>query len=113
MSGHTAKRPTETVELRFAGPMAMREKAVSALRSLGFVDAGELIDWQEVFPDQSPGRLIAGGRCKEGLTQQRLADLTGIPRRHISDMENGRRPIGKETARKLARALKVDYRVFL
>jgi hypothetical protein len=31
----------------------------------------------------------------------------------ISDMENNRRPIGKQTARKLAEVLKVDYRVFL
>jgi DNA-binding XRE family transcriptional regulator len=101
------------VELRFAGPAVMREKAIKALRSLGFVDSGELLDWRQVFPEQNPGGLIVGGRCKEGLTQQQLAELTGIPRRHISDMENGRRPIGKETAKKLARALKVDYRVFL
>jgi len=28
-------------------------------------------------------------------------------------MENGKRPIGKETAKKLAGALNIDYRVFL
>jgi plasmid maintenance system antidote protein VapI len=39
--------------------------------------------------------------------------LTGIPQRHISEMERGKRPIGKETAKKLAVALKTDYRVFL
>jgi len=39
--------------------------------------------------------------------------MTGIPRRHISEMEHGKRPIGKETARRLAKALKCDYRVFL
>ena len=29
------------------------------------------------------------------------------------EMENGKRPIGKETAKKLAKALNIDYRVFL
>ena len=31
----------------------------------------------------------------------------------ISEMENGKRPIGKETAKRLASALNMDYRVFL
>jgi transcriptional regulator with XRE-family HTH domain len=39
--------------------------------------------------------------------------MTGIARRHISEMENGKRSIGKEIARKLAKALNCDYRVFL
>jgi plasmid maintenance system antidote protein VapI len=37
----------------------------------------------------------------------------GISQAHISEMEHGRRPIGKEMARRLAKLLKVDYRVFL
>jgi len=47
------------------------------------------------------------------MTQVQLAEVTGIPRRHISEMEHGKRSIGKEAARKLAVALKTDYRVFL
>ena len=39
--------------------------------------------------------------------------MTGIPQGHISEMENGKRPIGKEIAQKLGKALNVDYRVFL
>jgi transcriptional regulator with XRE-family HTH domain len=75
------------------------------------------IPWREAFPDLTdeniPGAMLAGTRHKEGITQRRLSELTGIPQRHISEMENSRRPIGKETARKLAKALNVDYRVFL
>ncbi|WP_442877394.1 helix-turn-helix domain-containing protein [Desulfolutivibrio sp.] len=44
---------------------------------------------------------------------RRLAELsqaTGIPRRHISEMENGKRPIGKKNARLLAEALNIDPR---
>ena len=42
-----------------------------------------------------------------------LAELTGIPQRHISEMENGRRPIGKEIAKRLADVLHADYRMLL
>jgi plasmid maintenance system antidote protein VapI len=42
-----------------------------------------------------------------------LAELTGIPQRHISEMENGKRVIGKELAKRLGKALKADYKVFL
>jgi len=52
-------------------------------------------------------------RGKENITQIQLSELTGIPRRHISDMENGRRPIGKHNALKIADALNTNYRVFL
>lgn len=63
--------------------------------------------------DQTPGTMLRGARFKENMTQVQLAAASGIPRRHISDMENNRRPIGKQTARKLAEVLRVDYRVFL
>jgi len=67
----------------------------------------------EELLDQTPGTMLRGARFKEDMTQVQLAAASGIPRRHISDMENNRRPIGKQTARKLAEVLRVDYRVFL
>jgi plasmid maintenance system antidote protein VapI len=39
--------------------------------------------------------------------------MTGIHRRHLSEMENAKRPIGKENAKKLAEALNTNYRMFL
>jgi plasmid maintenance system antidote protein VapI len=47
------------------------------------------------------------------LTQTQLAELTGIPQRHISEMENGKRTIGKEMAKRLGKALNISYKVFL
>ncbi|MBM9538322.1 helix-turn-helix transcriptional regulator [Desulfobulbus alkaliphilus] len=80
------------------------------------MDEPEAAPWQEAFPElqeNAPGTYLTGARHREGLTQRQLADRTGIPQRHISEMENGKRPIGKETAKKLADVLEVDYRVFL
>jgi plasmid maintenance system antidote protein VapI len=72
--------------------------------------------WREalgVASGDEPGVYLRGARAKEGLTQAQLAAMSGIPQRHISEMENNKRPIGKETAKRLAITLKVDYRVFL
>lgn len=73
------------------------------------------IPWREVAGQRGsiPASVLRGARSKAEITQTRLSELTGIPQRHISEMEQGKRPIGKETAKKLALALDVDYRVFL
>jgi len=71
--------------------------------------------WKEVAARRGnvPASVLRGARSKEEMTQTHLSELTGIPQRHISEMERGKRPIGKEMAKKLADALKTDYRVFL
>lgn len=76
-------------------------------------EGDELFTVEEVFPDSTVGALLKGARYKEDMTQEQLAEASGIARRHISEMENNRRAIGKERARRLAEVLKVDYRVFL
>jgi DNA-binding transcriptional regulator YiaG len=116
MLGATKKRPTKSVELRFRGPADKRDRAVKALRSLGFIEETDSIPWREALPfteSELPGACLVGAREKEGLTQMSLAELTGIPQRHISEMERGKRSIGKERAKKLAEVLNVDYRVLL
>jgi DNA-binding XRE family transcriptional regulator len=70
----------------------------------------------EVFSDlmtNEQGATLRGYRNRENLTQRQLAELTGIPQRHISEMENGKRSIGKENAKKIGQALNVDYRFLL
>jgi len=68
---------------------------------------------EEVFPDLHQGSAIRGLRLREGLTQEQLARLLGVKRTNLSEMENGKRPIGKNMARRLAKVLKTDYKVFL
>jgi DNA-binding XRE family transcriptional regulator len=112
----TKKRPTE-IELRFKGPENKRNDAIKALQGMGFVavnNAGAA--WKDAFPglhENETGTYLAGARHREGLTQRQLAEKCGLPQRHISEMENGKRPIGKESAKKLAAALNADYRALL
>lgn len=73
--------------------------------------------WLEFFPevtDQAmPGVCLRAARSREGISQARLAEMTGIPQRHISQMENGKRLIGKKSAQAIAKALNMDHRVFM
>lgn len=60
-----------------------------------------------------PAAMLRGSRYKTGLTQHQLTELLGIAQPHLSAMENGKRPIGKNMARKLAAIFHCDYRIFL
>jgi DNA-binding XRE family transcriptional regulator len=104
------------VALQFIGPAARAKEAVRAMEALGFQEDGEARPWRDVLgykQDELPSVFLSGARYREDLTQQELSERTGIPRRHISEMENGKRPIGKQNARKLAEVLNVDPRRFL
>jgi len=68
---------------------------------------------EEVFPSSTPGSRLRGARGLREMTQAHLADLIGVNVPNISAMENGKRPIGKVMAKKLAEALNFSYRVFL
>jgi len=76
------------------------------------------IPWRELFKEEikkrgEGGLILRGLRVREGVTQKQLAELIGVLPHHISEMENKKRPIGKEMARRLAKALNANYRVFL
>jgi ribosome-binding protein aMBF1 (putative translation factor) len=106
------------VEIQFYGPAVKRDKAVEAMKALGFHVTAETIPARELFSEYTdqelPGAILRGARYREGLTQKQLAEFTGIPQRHISEMEHGKRPIGKKNAKMLAKALNVaGYKVFL
>ncbi|MDO9042827.1 MAG: helix-turn-helix transcriptional regulator [Desulfocapsaceae bacterium] len=80
------------------------------------IKAGAGIPAITINPDleTNPGGVyLRGIRYRENRTQDQLAAQTGIHRRHLSEMENGKRPIGKENAKKLAKVLNADYRLFL
>jgi len=121
MQAHTKKHPTDDglVSLQFRVHPANVERIRRYVETVEPVDGDNGgITADEFFDKYFTGRskwevALCGYRTREGLTQRELADKTGIPQRHISEMENGKRPIGKETARKLAAVLNVDYRVFL
>jgi DNA-binding XRE family transcriptional regulator len=69
--------------------------------------------WKKMQGNAHAGTVLWTYRDNAGLTLEQLAKLSGIAKPHLSDMENGKRAIGPKTAKKLAAALGVDYRMFL
>lgn len=61
----------------------------------------------------SPRGALVAYMTGQSWTQKKLAKVTGIPQGNISAMVSGKRPIGPATAKRLAKALGVDYRKFL
>ncbi len=104
-------------EVRFLGPTEKVEKLTQVAMSLGLEDISDSIPWRDAFPEfdeaYAPSVALRGARRKENLTQKELAERTGIPQSHISEMENGKRSIGKERAKRLGKILNIGYRVFL
>jgi len=76
-------------------------------------DNDDLVTWEEAFPELGTGSVLQGARDREGLTQAELAEKIGAKPHHISEMENGKRAIGKSMAKRLAEVLNTGYKVFL
>ena len=125
MLGHTKKRHTRQTVARFIGSPEAIERLRRAAKAYQVTDLTDVpehaakennLTIEEAFPEvcwNRSGIAIRGYRVREDLTQKQLAEMTGIHQRHISEMETGKRAVGKEWANKLAKALNCDYRAFL
>ena len=76
------------------------------------------IPWREVFKEElkefgQAALMLRGSRHKMELTQKELADALGISQNHVSEMEHGKRPIGKVMALRMGKFFKTDYRKFM
>ena len=74
--------------------------------------------FEDVFADLINKRgesslLLRGLRNKEDLSQIEFAKKIFITQNNLSAMENGRRSIGKDIAKRIAKVFGVDYRIFL
>ncbi len=71
------------------------------------------ISKKEILQFSEGGVMLRGCRYKKDITQLKLSKSIGVSQHHISEMENGKRPIGKEMAKRLADFFETDYRIFL
>ena len=109
-------RNSQNTLLFISCPAANSNQIKQYLEKQGCVFINEEQEWKDakgLFAEHTPANMLIGARCKENITQMQLSELTGIPRRHISDMENERRSIGKQNAQKLGKVLNINYRLFL
>lgn len=114
MLERTRKPHTEVA--RFIGPAKKLQELRAYAAKLGIQESDDSIPWREAFPEfqgNEAGTMLSGYRHREGMTQMQLAEATGIPQRHISEMESGKRIIGVVNAKRLAAALHCDHRRLL
>lgn len=108
MLGHTKKHRINP------GQINSRQTHLDTSKS----EKEDFIPWRESSKERikkytEAGIMLRGSRYKIGITQKLLAELLNISQHHISEMENGKRSIGKAMAKKLANVFKTDYRLFL
>lgn len=59
------------------------------------------------------GALLKGLRTRENLSQEEFSKIIQVTQANLSKMENGKRPIGKIIAKRIAEKFNLDYRIFL
>ena len=79
----------------------------------------EALPWRDIAEARikaaggESAHMVRTSREMAGLTQTELAKLLGMPQANVSQIETGRRSVGKALAKKLSKIFHVDYRVFL
>ncbi len=68
---------------------------------------------EELFPNASPAMALRGLRVREGITQKQLADCLGISQTRVSELETNTRAISLAMAKRIAKAYKTSYKIFL
>jgi len=88
--------------------------------NLQLIDDDEYIDvfttdwYKSIEKQMTPGKNLKIYRINRGLTQIQLGELLGgIPKQHISNMENDKRPISLKMAKKLSKILKTSVERFI
>ena len=59
------------------------------------------------------GALLKGLRLREGLSQIEFAKKIDVTQANLSNMENGRRSVGKIIAKRIEKVFGANYRYFL
>ncbi len=121
---HTNKETTYKVVVEMPGkkkklsfmPAKYLPKLEEFLEKYGHPE--ESILWEELAASRikkygKAGLVLRGARFRKGMSQKELAKRCGISQENISKMENGLRAIGEKVAKKLAKALKIDYKLLL
>ena len=77
------------------------------------IDVSESNWYKKMSSTVKPGDSLRSLRTMRKMKQTELAKKIGVEPRQISDIENGRAPIGKKMAMKISKVLDMDYRLFL
>ena len=118
MSEHMRKRHTDIAEkiviIYYRGDLYQFPKQIAEKYRV----KNNSVNPDELFSDinkkyTKAGALLRGLRARENLTQSDLAEKIKITQSDISQMENGRRNIGRVISKRIEKLFDIDYRAFL
>lgn len=97
-------------------PKHMRE--VEKLLTKYDEDDNEPVSWEVLAKERiekhkEAGLVLRGIRYRESMSQKELAKKSKVSQNEISKIENGKRAVGEKVAKRLAKALNIDYRLLL
>ena len=113
-----AKKPHINVEIKGRGVTHLLKVIKTSFKDVKIEDdesvpIKETSWWKKMSAKLMPADALRCYRDNAEMTLKELAEKTGIAVPHLSAMENGKRNIGKITAKKLGKALHCNYRRFL
>jgi DNA-binding XRE family transcriptional regulator len=103
MLGHTKKHSTEEVARKKTETYQEIDTPMPFDEAMNILLAGA----------SQSAVMLRGLRNREGITQAELGKLLDVEQTNISQMERGKRQIGKQIATRLAKVFDTDYRLFL
>lgn len=117
----TRKYPYEVIvkmpgkQIRYHLPL----KAISEIKAvMEKYSEEDSIHWtvvakKDIEQHGQAGMVLRGARFRENMSQKELAKRSGVSQENISRIENGKRPVGEKVAKKLAKPLKINYRLLI
>ena len=91
----------------------MNHQAVSPVDDDILLDPHEMAFFKEAEASETPGKNMRLYRRNVKMTQAQLAEKLGMSKQAISNMENGIRPISKQTAKELSSTFRVSVSNFI
>ncbi len=109
---------TKTARIRVEPRSATRavdlqEVASALLERADEVEAATFLKRLGARRPKNAGERLRMWRKVEGLTLRELAARSGLAYQNLSAIENGRRPLGLEVARRVAKGLGINYRLLI
>lgn len=96
----------------YAIPESVANKYLVEEKEEGSISAQDLFKDLDSLRTEA-GALLKGVRSRENMNQSEFAQAIGVTQANLSKMENGKRPIGKQVAKRIQEAFGVNYKYFL
>jgi y4mF family transcriptional regulator len=84
------------------------QEQLKTLRLAKHPISGHVTSNQAISSPQELGKIIRSRRTANGMNQQQLADLAGVGRRFLSELENGKQSLEFGKVLKVASAIGID-----